>query len=351
MSTGVDNGPGQPSAPQPPAFPALYPTTPPRPVHRPAAREPIVARRSPDPQADMPPAPPTVPPQSAVPPAAAPPFPSQPAAPPMPPVPPARRPRTAGSRAISALCFVLGLGLFAGAAAGAWINHEPAAGEPAADTAARTYAVAGELWRRVPVDTLFPPTVNRPTSGPGGADRTWTRIGVAPAAGCARAVDPLLAKVLAPVVCVRVLRATYVDATSSRVTTVGLVVTGGDVTGMRALNRRWSTEHLGSRTDLMPHPVAFPGTAAASFADGQRASWTVSVSATLPLVVYAVSGFADGRTIPEPQPADEATAKGATTAPAQAGLGKDALVLSADLDTRLHKAATIAATSPGEASR
>lgn len=355
MSTGVENGPGQPSAPQPPAFPALYPTTPPRPVHRPAAREPIAARRPQEQQTTDPtPAPPTVPPPPAEPPRpAAPPRPARtPAGPeaaavPEPfavPAPPARRPRTAASRTASALCLVLGLGLFTGAATGALINHDPAAVDPGQSA----YSRAGDLWHSVPVDTLLPPVVNRPGAGPGGADRTYTRIGVAPAAGCAGAFDPLLAKVLAPVGCVQVLRATYVDATTSRVTTVGLLVTGGDAAGMSALNHRWSAEHLGSRMDLMPRPVAFPGTAAASFGDAQRASWTVTVSATLPVVVYAVSGFADGRPVREPQPAAEATAQGATTAAAQAGLGTDALVLAADLDARLTRAVTAgAASSPG----
>lgn len=371
MSTGVENGAGQPSPPQPPAFPALYPTTPPRPVHRPAAREPIAARRPQERSADRTPAPPTVPPPPAAPPAAASPFLSRHPEPPRPttspqqqawtppeaeppaapgpfavPAPPARRPRTAAGRTASALCLVLGLGLFTGAATGALINHDPAA----VGTTQGAYARAGDLWHSVPVDTLLPPVVSRPGAGPGGADRTYTRIGVAPAAGCAGAFDPLLAKVLAPVGCVQVLRATYVDATSSRVTTVGLLVTGGDAAGMSALNHRWTSEHLGSRLDLMPHPVAFPGTAAASFGDAQRASWTVSVSATLPVVVYAVSGFADGRPVPEPQPAAVATAPGATTAPAQAGLGTDVLVLAADLESRLHQAVTTDATSSRGAS-
>ncbi|MDF9812218.1 hypothetical protein [Streptomyces sp. SPB162] len=381
MSTGVENGPGQPSPPQPPAFPALYPTTPPRPVHRPAAREPIAARGPQDRSQGAPPAPPTAPPTPATPPhpteapppAAAPspflsrhPEPPRPAMPPpqghswdepgsapppasVPftvPAPPARPPRTAAGRTAAALCLVLGLGLFTGAATGALINHDPAA----VGTTQSAYARAGELWHSVPVDTLLPPVVRRPGAGPGGADRTYTRVGVAPAAGCAGAFDPLLAKVLAPVGCVQVVRATYVDATSSRVTTVGLLVTGGDAAGMAALNRRWSTEHLGSRTDLMPRPVAFPGTAAASFGDAQRASWTVSVSATLPVVVYAVSGFADGRRVPEPQPADVASAPGATSAPAQAGLGTDALVLTADLDARLRRSVSADTTSTREAS-
>ncbi|TXS77748.1 hypothetical protein [Streptomyces sp. sk2.1] len=34
------------------------------------------------------------------------------------------------------------------------------------------------------------------SAGPGGADRVWTRIAVAPDGGCAKALDPLLVRVL-----------------------------------------------------------------------------------------------------------------------------------------------------------
>jgi hypothetical protein len=74
----------------------------------------------------------------------------------------------------------------------------------------------------------------------------------------------------------------------------------------------------------MPRPYAARGTAAARFGDAQRASWTIRPLTDAPVVVYAVSGFADGRTVSEPQPASEAVVEGQTTAPAQAGLGHDA---------------------------
>jgi len=246
--------------------------------------------------------------------------------------------RSARGRLLAAVCLVLGVGLIGGATAGAVINHGPRAEAPIADGSPEAFARARTVWRNVPVDQLFPPTVSQQGAGPGGADRSWSRIGVAAPAGCTGAFDPLLQNVLSPVGCVRLLRATYVDSTSSTVTTVGLLVTSGGAQAMAALNQRWTTQNLGDRADLMPRPLAFPGTPAAGFGDRQRGSWAVQISADLPLVVYAVSGFADGRTVPAPQPADKADAAGATTAPAQAGLGFDATGLASAVDDRLHAA-------------
>jgi hypothetical protein len=238
------------------------------------------------------------------------------------------------------VCLVLGLGLIGGATAGAVINHGPRGDKPVADGSVEAFAKVRNVWRNTPVDQLFPLTYTEKNGGPGGADRSWTRIGVAPPAGCADAFDPLLRQVLAPVGCARLLRATYVDSTSTTVTTVGLLVASGEAPAMSALGSRWDTEHLGERSDLMPRPVAFPGTPAASFGAGQRGSWDVQVSADLPIVVYAVSGFADGRTVATPQPADKADADHATTASAQAGLGFDATGLASVVDDRVQAAAT-----------
>jgi hypothetical protein len=264
--------------------------------------------------------------------------------------PPARLPRDRRRAGLAALCLVLGLGVLGGAAAGAWISGGSA--DPAAtarERAAQSFSAARELWHSVPVDTLFPRTVTDRAAGPGGADRTWIRIGVSPAGGCADALDPLLAKVLAPIGCVRLLRATYTDATSSRVTTVGVLVTKTDAAGMRAMHDRWNSQHLGDRIDLIPRPVAFPGTDSAAFGDRQRGSWTVHVSADAPLIVYAVSGFADGRKISPPQPAAAATADGATTAPAESGLGFDAEGLANAVGARAGKAAAALGSAATEA--
>ncbi|MDH6629303.1 hypothetical protein M2271_007139 [Streptomyces sp. LBL] len=238
------------------------------------------------------------------------------------------RPRVA----VAAACVVLGLGLIGGSVTGSWLMGEPG------DTGARdTFAVAAGLWHSVPVDQLFPPTVEGQGAGPGGADRAWTRIVVAPDTGCKDAFDPLLREALAPVGCQRLLRATYTDATQSYVTTVGLLFTKADSAAMSTLARRFKGEDLGSRTDLMPRPYAAQGTLAAGFGPGQRASWTVSVLTDAPVVVYAVSGWADGRTVDDPQSAQEAMTSGAATASAQAGLGYEAQGLADRVERGLRK--------------
>ncbi|MFH8491383.1 hypothetical protein [Streptomyces longisporoflavus] len=238
----------------------------------------------------------------------------------------------------AAACVVLGLGLIGGAATGSWLTGSDEGPGITRDA----YAVAGELWHSVPVDELFPTTIKGEGAGPGGADRSWTRIAVAPDSTCKNAFDPLLRKALAPAGCLRLLRATYTDATRSHVTTVGLLFTKADADAMRSLRARFTEEGLDRRPDLMPRPYAAKGTPAAGFGDAQRASWTVSVLPDAPVVAFSVSGFADGRTVTEPEPAEEAMKTSATTAPAQAGLGHEAQGIADRVERRLRK--TIAAT-------
>ncbi|WTX92690.1 hypothetical protein OG440_30430 [Streptomyces sp. NBC_00637] len=254
------------------------------------------------------------------------------------------RPRAFGRRGrvvAVAACVVLGMGLIGGAVTGSWL-----VGDSADAAESSTYTTAGGLWHNVPVDQLFPPTVDGQGAGPGGADRTWTRIAVAPDGDCADAFDPLLLKALAPVGCRRLLRATYTDATQSYVTTVGLLFTTADAAAMRSLDTRFTQEGLAERADLMPRPYAAKGTVAAAFGDKQRAAWTVSVLTDAPVVVYAVSGWADGRVVDTPQPAPAATATGATTGPAQAGLGNEAQGLADRVERGLRKTAVTPSEQP-----
>lgn len=232
------------------------------------------------------------------------------------PVPSARqRWRTA----TAAACVVLGLGLIGGAATGAWLT-----GDSSAEPTRTAYTEGRTVWHSVPVDTLFPRTLKGTGAGPGSTNRTWTRLSVAPDSDCSQGLDPLLRTTLRSVGCERMVRATYTDSTRSAVTTVGMVVTEADAAGMQALNNRFAEQKLAARKDLMPRTYAPEGTIAAGFGDRQRASWTVRPLTEIPVVVFAVSGFADARTVAEPQPADAATETPATTDIAQAGLGHEA---------------------------
>ncbi|MFD6027248.1 hypothetical protein [Streptomyces griseoluteus] len=242
---------------------------------------------------------------------------------------------------VAAVCVVLGLGLIGGALAGSWLT-----GEDGDHTPDSGFAAAGSLWHNVPVDQLFPPTVQGTGAGPGGADRSWTRIAVAPDTGCAGAFDPLLARALAPVGCARLLRATYTDATRTHVTTVGLLFTKAGPAAMAGLATRFRDERLDRRTDLLPLPYAARGTAAAGFGAKQRASWTVSVLTDAPIVAFAVSGWADGRTVDTPEPAQDAVRSGATSAPAQAGLGNEAQGLADRIQRKLRQTVSPATEKP-----
>ncbi|WP_343997796.1 hypothetical protein [Streptomyces thermocarboxydovorans] len=244
-----------------------------------------------------------------------------------------RRATARGQAVAAAVCLVLGIGLIGGAVTGSYLSGD------SEEAGRRTGFAAGrDLWHSVPVDQLFPPVVKGTGAGPGEADRIWTRIAVAPDSGCKDAFDPLLRKVLAPVGCERLLRATYTDATQSHVTTVGLLFTKADPAGMTVLARRFERERLDRRTDLMPLPYAAKGTAAEDFGKQQRAAWAISVLTDAPVVVYAVSGWADGRAVDDPQPAADALESGATTAPAQSGLGHEARGLADRAERGLRKA-------------
>ncbi|MEV5596209.1 hypothetical protein [Streptomyces sp. NPDC052496] len=345
-SPAPDHIPPRPA--QPPTPPRTATTPPPVPARTPADRSATPAPRdtaafhlanseafwngpgpkspAPQPPAETTPPPPTGPPLTG---------------PPAPPAPP-HGAKASRRTALAAAGLVLGLGLVAGATAGTWLAGDPD-GSPAAEA---VFAQGREVWHSAPVDTLFPRTLHGLGTGPGGADRTWTRIAVAPDSGCAGAFDPLLAKALAPVGCNRLVRATYVDATRTNVVTAGAVSTKADRTAMQDLRRRFAKEHLDTRTDLVPRPYAAEGTPAAGFGPAQRASWSIRVLDDLPVVVYAVSGFADGRAVDDPQPAAEATRAGATTAPAEAGLGHDAKAVADRVEQTFRKQAAQGTTEP-----
>ncbi|MBC9715519.1 hypothetical protein H9Y04_23500 [Streptomyces sp. TRM66268-LWL] len=315
----VTAGPLPPEAPRRPAG------APPRPASHPPQDPPGLRRRRPVGSVDLTPRPDAGPPLVFAPPAA---FDDHTTR-----LRPVRRSR---ARIVAATtCLVLGVGLIAGAVTGSWLTGE--SGAAAAD--ADVFAAAADAWHSEPVDTLFPRTVAGEGAGPGGADRRWTRIAVAPDSTCAKGLDPLLLKTLETAGCKRLVRATYTDATHSYVTTVGMAFTEADAETMSALRTRFDKEGLTTRPELMPGTYPVKGTVAEDFGPRQRASWSVSVLNDAPVVVFAVSGFADGRAVEDPEPAAQAMAEGATSAPAQSGLGHEAQGLADRIERGLRKKA------------
>ncbi|MFF9479031.1 hypothetical protein [Streptomyces sp. NPDC014733] len=249
---------------------------------------------------------------------------------------PLSAPRRPISRAFAAAaCLVLGTGLLCGAVAGSWLTE----GADTRTAAQIAYDNGRDAWHNAPVDALFPPVVDGLGAGPGGSDRRWTRVAVAPDRSCRGAENPELTKALAPAGCIRQLRATYVDATRTDLVTVGVRTARADQDTMKALRHRFAAKGLADDVDLMPRTYAPEGTPAAPFGADQRATWTVRVLTDIPVVVSAVAGFADGRTVTTPQPAADAVRPGTTTVAAEAGLGHDAKGLADRIEATFRAAA------------
>lgn len=256
------------------------------------------------------------------------------------PEPPAER-RGIARTVAAAVALITGIGLVAGAATGSWLSDGPQAqARPGA------YEVARDLWHATEVDKLFPPRLEGDGAGPGNADRVWVRVAVAPPGSCKKGLDPALARELRRVGCEKLLRATYADETRSSVTTVGLVFTAAGAAKMGRFEDRFEDEELGARQDMLPRAYGTETGPAAGFGDEQRATWTVRVLSDAPVVLFAVTGFADGRVVAEPQPAADAVSAPADSAAAQAGLGHDAEGIADRAERSLRKTSAKATESP-----
>jgi len=158
-------------------------------------------------------------------------------------------------------------------------------------------------WRTTPKTKLFPARVRYSLTGPqlglpGSLSLTARRLGIARRASCVKVagVGPMARLILRHDGCQALLRATYTDATSSLVLTVGVAVlrdeesaqsaaqylTGGIAAGQGAITRH-----------QVLSPVRVPGTPAAAFSARQRQlGWVMGAGSYL---VMATAGFADGR--------------------------------------------------------
>jgi len=154
---------------------------------------------------------------------------------------------------------------------------------------------AGARWRTLPAGTIFPATVSYPAptalDDNAGLTLTANRIGIAKQASCrkatdpAAAVDPAAAAVLARHGCEAVLRASYVDGTSSYVVTVGVAVLPGEAQAKAA------NGELASGAGVLT--AQFAGTPAAGFTEGRR-QISAHLAAGSYVILYTI-GYADVR--------------------------------------------------------
>ncbi|MEV7011861.1 hypothetical protein [Streptosporangium sp. NPDC051022] len=141
-------------------------------------------------------------------------------------------------------------------------------------------------WHTWSADVIFPTELQY--VGLGRTQQYARRIGIAPETSCRSGLDTPVGSVLTQYGCRTLLRATYVDQTSTFVITVGIAVLDDEEKRASATAQLAADDRVGVR------PVAFPGTAAALFgaAQRQRNAWV----AVGPYVVFSTAGYADGRT-------------------------------------------------------
>ncbi|MGN9846608.1 hypothetical protein ACTMTI_51745 [Nonomuraea sp. H19] len=141
-------------------------------------------------------------------------------------------------------------------------------------------------WQAWPKTGVFPEEVKY--LGLDRAQQYATRVGIAPETECGKGVDASIAGVLDGHGCVTMLRATYIDQTSSFVFTVGVAVLKDEESRVSA------TEELTQDDRVGVLPVAFPGTVTERFGPDQRqrTSWVGAG----PYIVFSTAGYADGRT-------------------------------------------------------
>jgi hypothetical protein len=140
-------------------------------------------------------------------------------------------------------------------------------------------------WQAWPVGMLFPEELEYTALGR--AQQFARRVGVAPEAPCASVTDSPVASVLRGHGCLAMLRATYVDQTSTFAITVGVAVLRDEGTRVETSARLPVDDRVGVR------PVAFPGTVTDTFgaAQRQRTGWVGAG----PYIVFSTVGYTDGR--------------------------------------------------------
>ena len=186
------------------------------------------------------------------------------------------------------LLVVLALAGVAGLAVGGFALHaELTRPATAAEAAAAGRAEIASRWRRLPAGQLFPATISYLSAGR--QQTTALRVGIAPAASCAAALDPAAVAIFRARGCRTMLRATYTDASGSLAVTVGIAVLPSTTAAQSAVSSLTiQPGHAGVRA------ASFPGTRVAGYGDAQR-GWFHAAAGDGPYAFFYAAGFADGR--------------------------------------------------------
>lgn len=215
---------------------------------------------------------------------------------------PAARGRGKRRPGLAVLCALLGLGGLVSAAVGMSGQLMPRAFTVAQRHRIEAWEVA-RRWRTIPKTRIFPMVVRYRLAGgqigaAGSLMLSARRLEIARQASCrsATGVSGKLMPMLDRAGCQAILRATYTDASSSLVLTVGIAVLRNAASAV-AVARDLSDGVANGRGAVADRfvlsPVPVPGTPAAAFGLRQRQlSWVVGAGSYL---VMATVGFADAR--------------------------------------------------------
>jgi hypothetical protein len=199
-----------------------------------------------------------------------------------PPKPGPWRPRR--SVAVIAL-IVIGVLALAGGATG--LTQELTRHATPTEAQAAATAEVASRWQRLPAGQIFPSQLSYTDTA--GSSVRLTRVGIARPAACVHAADPVLVQVLLQAGCVTVLRASYVDQTSTLVATVGIAVFRSGTAAARAAGDIRDGDSAGLDA------LTVPGTAASGFGNAQRETSAHAYPGQGPYVFFVTGGFTDGR--------------------------------------------------------
>jgi hypothetical protein len=155
-----------------------------------------------------------------------------------------------------------------------------------AEVAGALAAEIGSRWERLPAGAIFPATISYP--GVAGNTLTATRVGIAPQAACAAALEPAAALQIRRLHCTTMLRATYVSAGGALAATVGIGVLPSPAAAAEA------------EGDLLPvkpgsalYTVPYAGTITSGFTSLARGAAGVQVAG--PYLFLYTAGYTDGQ--------------------------------------------------------
>ncbi|HEY2505531.1 MAG TPA: hypothetical protein VGI58_03370 [Streptosporangiaceae bacterium] len=172
-----------------------------------------------------------------------------------------------------------------------------------AEAAAAMAKEIASRWERLPAGQIFPATISYTSSA--GTHLSARLVGISPQASCNAAVTAGELARLGVTGCKTMLRATYVDASGTLATTVGI-----GVLSVPASRQKTASDNEPLPAVAALHAVGYTGTISAGFGDAQRAAAGIRLVDAY-LLLYT-AGATDG---------ERGSAAGAETQFSDLGLG------------------------------